>query len=114
MLIEVGDARLLSSAAQQVVRLRVVSALEAGRVRSYRQAAETFKVSERSVGTWWRAYRSRRPRGAGRAGEDRDGPGRAPWCRGAGRCLPGDGRPHARGPADRRPAVDPRADRRTD
>jgi len=36
----------------------VVAALESGAVRTYRQAAETFGVSERSVGGWWRAYRS--------------------------------------------------------
>jgi transposase len=40
-----------------VVRLRVVAALESGQVRTYRQAAEVFGVSERSVGSWWRAYR---------------------------------------------------------
>ncbi|ANZ13634.1 IS630 family transposase [Streptomyces noursei] len=58
MAIEVGDARLLSAAAQEVVRLRVVAALESGRVGSYREAAEVFGVSSRSVGTWWRAYRT--------------------------------------------------------
>ncbi|MFD9624010.1 hypothetical protein ACFWB2_43445 [Streptomyces virginiae] len=31
-----------------------MAALESGRVGSYRQAAEVFGVSERSVGTWWR------------------------------------------------------------
>ncbi|MEU4807022.1 helix-turn-helix domain-containing protein [Actinosynnema sp. NPDC023587] len=31
--------------------------MEAGKVEGYRQAAEVFGVSERSVGTWWRAYR---------------------------------------------------------
>ncbi|MGW8955996.1 helix-turn-helix domain-containing protein [Streptomyces sp. NPDC055709] len=41
-----------------MVWLRVVAALESGTVRSYRQAAETFGVSERSVGSWWRAYRA--------------------------------------------------------
>ncbi|MFJ8159206.1 helix-turn-helix domain-containing protein [Streptomyces sp. NPDC094468] len=56
--IEVGYARLLSPAAQEVLRLRVVAALKSGRVGSYRQAAEVFGVSQRSVGTWWRAYRS--------------------------------------------------------
>ncbi|MFD0206071.1 helix-turn-helix domain-containing protein [Saccharothrix carnea] len=40
-----------------MLRLRVVAALESGRVEGYRQAAEVFGVSERSVGTWWRAYR---------------------------------------------------------
>ncbi|WP_433272694.1 IS630 family transposase [Actinosynnema sp. CS-041913] len=40
-----------------MLRLRVVAALEAGKVEGYRQAAEVFGVSERSVGTWWRAYR---------------------------------------------------------
>jgi transposase len=51
------DARRLSPAAQEVVRLRVVAALESGRVRSYREAAEMFGVSQRSVGTWWRRFR---------------------------------------------------------
>lgn len=56
-MIEVEDARRLSPAAREVVRLRVVAALELGTVRTYRQAAEVFGVSERSVGSWWRAYR---------------------------------------------------------
>ncbi|ONI90061.1 hypothetical protein ALI22I_13465 [Saccharothrix sp. ALI-22-I] len=47
----------MSPAEREVLRLRVVAALEAGRVEGYRQAAEVFGVSERSVGTWWRAYR---------------------------------------------------------
>ncbi|MFG3310013.1 IS630 family transposase [Streptomyces wuyuanensis] len=57
-MIEVGDARRLSPAAQEVVRLRVVATLESGRVCTYRQAAEVFGVSERSVGAWWRKYRA--------------------------------------------------------
>ncbi|MFC5150057.1 helix-turn-helix domain-containing protein [Streptomyces aureoversilis] len=40
------------------MRLRVVAALEAGTVGSYRQAAEMFGGSERSVGSWWRAYQT--------------------------------------------------------
>ncbi|MGW1077639.1 helix-turn-helix domain-containing protein [Streptomyces sp. NPDC002537] len=65
----------MSSAAQEVVRLRVVAALEAGAVGSYRQAAEVFGVGERSVGTWWRKYK-----GAGREAlaapvKSRSGPG---------------------------------------
>jgi transposase len=55
--IEVGDARRLGPGAQECLRLRVVAALEAGKVDTYRQAAEMFGVSDRSVGTWWRAYR---------------------------------------------------------
>jgi transposase len=55
--IEVEDARRLHLAAREVVRLRVVAALESGQVRTYRQAAEMFGVSERSAGTWWRAHR---------------------------------------------------------
>ncbi|MBB5803072.1 transposase [Saccharothrix ecbatanensis] len=47
----------MSPAEREVLRLRVVAALESGRVEGYRQAAEVFGVSERSVGTWWRAYR---------------------------------------------------------
>jgi transposase len=31
--------------------------LESGRVEGCRRATEVFGVSERSVGTWWRAYR---------------------------------------------------------
>ncbi|MER7468757.1 IS630 family transposase, partial [Streptomyces sp. NPDC097981] len=50
--------RRLSPAAQEDLRLRVVAALESGRVRTYVQAAEVFGVSERSVGTWWRAVRA--------------------------------------------------------
>ncbi|MFD6324434.1 IS630 family transposase [Streptomyces sp. NPDC058442] len=50
--------RRLPPAAQEDLRLRVVSALESGRVRTYGQAAELFGVSERSVGTWWRASRT--------------------------------------------------------
>jgi transposase len=48
----------LSPTGQEVVRLRVVAALKAGRVRTYGQAAEMFGVSERSVGEWWRKYRA--------------------------------------------------------
>jgi transposase len=55
--IEVEDARRLSPAEREVLRLRVVAALESGKVEGYRQAAEVFGVSERSVGNWWRAYR---------------------------------------------------------
>ncbi|MDQ3578086.1 MAG: transposase [Actinomycetota bacterium] len=51
------DARRLSSADREVLRLRVVAALESGAVVGYRQAVEVFGVSERSVGNWWRAYR---------------------------------------------------------
>ncbi|WP_327116245.1 IS630 family transposase [Nocardia sp. NBC_01730] len=52
------DLRRLSPAAQEVVRLRVVAALESGRVSGYREAAEMFGVSQRSVGTWWRKYQA--------------------------------------------------------
>jgi transposase len=55
--IEVEGAHRLSPAEREVLRLRVVAALESGRVEGYRRAAEVFGVSERSVGTWWRAYR---------------------------------------------------------
>ncbi|WP_268891383.1 helix-turn-helix domain-containing protein [Actinokineospora pegani] len=34
----------------------MVAALESGQVEGYRQAAEVFRVSVRSVGTWWRVY----------------------------------------------------------
>jgi transposase len=50
--------RRLPPAAQEDLRLRVVAALESGRVRTYGQAAEVFGVSERSVGTWWRSSRA--------------------------------------------------------
>ena len=56
-MIEVEGAHRLSPAEREVLRLRVVAALESGKVEGYRQAAEVFGVSERSVGTWWRAYR---------------------------------------------------------
>ena len=56
-MIEVEGAHRLSPAEREVLRLRVVAALEAGKVEGYRQAAEVFGVSERSVGSWWRAYR---------------------------------------------------------
>lgn len=48
----------MAPAGREVVRLRVVAALESGQVKGYRQAAEVFQVAERSVGTWWRAYRA--------------------------------------------------------
>ncbi|MEN8651570.1 LysR substrate-binding domain-containing protein [Streptomyces sp. 21So2-11] len=56
--IEGGDMRWLSPAAQEDLRLRVVAALESGRVATYAQAAEVFGVAERPVGTWWRAFKS--------------------------------------------------------
>ncbi|QQQ80164.1 IS630 family transposase [Saccharothrix sp. 6-C] len=56
-MIEVEGAHRLSPAEREVLRLRVVAALESGVVAGYRQAAEVFGVSERSVGSWWRAYR---------------------------------------------------------
>jgi len=56
--VEVEDARRLSPAVREVVRLRAVAALESGAVRTYRQAAEMFGVFERSVDSWWRAYRT--------------------------------------------------------
>ncbi|MEU2835353.1 helix-turn-helix domain-containing protein, partial [Streptomyces lavendulae] len=64
----------MAPAAQEVVRLRVVAALESGSVGTYGQAAEVFGVGERSVGTWWRKYQAggrealavRRTRPAGR------------------------------------------------
>ncbi|MFI5808794.1 hypothetical protein [Streptomyces sp. NPDC051561] len=48
---EPGGARGLGPAAQEVVRLRVVAALESGQIRTHPRAAEAFGVSERSVGT---------------------------------------------------------------
>jgi transposase len=50
--------RRLSPDAQEDLRLRVVAALESGRVATYGRAAEMFGVSERSVGTWWRAFKA--------------------------------------------------------
>ncbi|MFZ3475820.1 IS630 family transposase [Streptomyces sp. 4.24] len=55
---ESGDLRRVAPAGREVVRLRVVAALESGVVGSYRRAAEVFGVSERSVGSWWRAYQA--------------------------------------------------------
>ena len=40
-------------AEQEVLRLQVVVARESGRIEGCRQAAEVFRVSARSVGTWW-------------------------------------------------------------
>ncbi|MFD9359785.1 helix-turn-helix domain-containing protein [Streptomyces sp. NPDC060031] len=50
--------RRLSPDAQEDLRLRVVAALESGRVVTYGRAAEMFGVSERSVGSWWRAFKA--------------------------------------------------------
>ncbi|GAA1928006.1 hypothetical protein GCM10009753_72160 [Streptantibioticus ferralitis] len=58
MSVESGDMRRLAPTAQEDLRLRGVAALESGRVRTYGQAAEVFRVSERSVGTWWRPFRA--------------------------------------------------------
>jgi transposase len=55
--IEVDGAHWSSSAEREMLRLRVVAALETGKVEGCRQAAGVFGVSERSVGTWWRACR---------------------------------------------------------
>lgn len=50
--------RRLSPDAQEDLRLRVVAALESGRVATYgRAAVGMFGVSEWSVGAWWRAFR---------------------------------------------------------
>ena len=56
-MVGVEGAHRLSPAEQEVLRLRVVAALESGQVEGYRQAAEVFGVSVRSVGAWWRSYR---------------------------------------------------------
>ncbi|MFD1325824.1 IS630 family transposase [Micromonospora sonneratiae] len=74
-MIELGDARRLSPAAQEVVRLRVVAALESGRVRTYGQAAEMFGVSPRSVGTWWRKYQTAGREALAVPVKSRSGPG---------------------------------------
>ncbi|WP_424187598.1 IS630 family transposase [Actinokineospora sp. G85] len=55
-MVEVEGAHRLSPAEREVLRLRVVAALESGQVEGYKQAVEVFGVSVRSVGTWWRAY----------------------------------------------------------
>ncbi|MCZ0991858.1 helix-turn-helix domain-containing protein [Streptomyces noursei] len=55
---ESGDLRRVVRAGWEVVRLRVVAALESGQVKGYRQAAEVFQVAEWSVGSWWRAYQA--------------------------------------------------------
>ncbi|MFC6094689.1 helix-turn-helix domain-containing protein [Saccharothrix lopnurensis] len=72
-MVELEGAHRLSPAEQEVLRLRVVAALESRRVEGYRQAAEVFGVSERSVGTWWRAYR-REGRGGLATRKGRPGP----------------------------------------
>ncbi|MFD7656020.1 winged helix-turn-helix domain-containing protein, partial [Actinosynnema sp. NPDC059797] len=58
-MVEVGGAHRLSPVEQGLPRLRVVAALRSGQVEGYKQAAEVFGVSVRSVGTWWRAYQQR-------------------------------------------------------
>ncbi|WP_189969741.1 IS630 family transposase [Streptomyces violascens] len=74
-MIELGGARGLSPAVQEVVRLRVVAALESGQVRTYRQAAEVFGVSQRSVGTWWRKYKCAGREALAAPVKSRSGPG---------------------------------------
>lgn len=56
--IDGGNGRGLNPDGREVVRLRVVAALESGALRMYRQAAETFRLSERSVGSSWRTCRA--------------------------------------------------------
>ncbi len=50
--------RRLSPAGQEGLWLWVAAALESGRVAVYGQAVEVFGVAERSVGSWWRAFKS--------------------------------------------------------
>jgi transposase len=73
--IELGGAGRLGPAAQEVVRLRVVAAPESGQVRTYRQAAEVFGVSERSVGTWWRTFKAAGAESLAAPVRSRSGPG---------------------------------------
>jgi len=51
------DARLLSPAAQEDLRRRVVAAVERGMTQV--EAAEVFGVSSRSVSRWWIAFRDK-------------------------------------------------------
>jgi transposase len=51
------DARLLSPAAQEDLRRRVVAAVERGMTQV--EAAEVFGVSSRSVNRWWIAFRDK-------------------------------------------------------
>ena len=54
-MVELEGARRLSLVKQEVLRLRGSRGLESRQVEGYKQAAEVFGVSVRSVGTWWRA-----------------------------------------------------------
>ncbi|MFE4875127.1 helix-turn-helix domain-containing protein [Streptomyces sp. NPDC056682] len=88
-MIELGGARGLGPAAQEVVRLRVVAALESGQVRTYRRAAEVSGVSERSVGTWWRKYKAAGRESLAAPVKSRSGPGElARWPARSGRPAP--------------------------
>ena len=60
MKLENVDARLLSPAAQEDLRRRVVAAVDRGMTQV--EAAEVFGVSSRSVNRWWIAIRVRGPR----------------------------------------------------
>lgn len=81
-----GHLRRVVPVGREVVRLRVVAALESGAVGSYRQAAE---VSERSVGSWWRASRSGGREALAVKRESRPGPHELPlWSAiRSGRCC---------------------------
>ncbi|MCX5205909.1 IS630 family transposase [Streptomyces sp. NBC_00237] len=52
-----------------------VAALESGQVQTYRQAAEVFGVSVRSVGTWWRKYQAAGREALAAPVKSRTGPG---------------------------------------
>lgn len=71
------DSRSLDQAAQEVLRIKSVKALIAG--KSQNEVAEIFDVSLRSVNSWWKTYRSlglaglrkksRRPKSADEGGK---------------------------------------------
>jgi len=71
------DSRSLDQAAQEVLRIKAIKALIAG--KSQNEVAEIFDVSLRSVNGWWKTYRSlglpglrkksRRPKSADEGGK---------------------------------------------
>ncbi len=71
------DSRSLDQAAQEILRIKSVKALIAG--KSQTEVAEIFDVSLRSVNSWWKTYRSlglpglrkksRRPKSADEGGK---------------------------------------------
>ncbi|WP_350309887.1 helix-turn-helix domain-containing protein [Streptomyces yunnanensis] len=76
-----------------------VAALESGQVRTCRQAAKMFGVSQRSVGTWWRKYKAAGREALAAPVKSRSGPDELigagdhlPCCGGRGERTRGPGR----------------------